>query len=36
LFDPKKHFNVHKMAKLELPNHFGSVQKSYKHPYQAR
>jgi hypothetical protein len=24
-FDPKNHFNVHKMANLELPNHFGSV-----------
>ena len=22
---PKNHFNVHKMVKLELPNHFGSV-----------
>ena len=24
-FDPQNHVNVHKMAKLELPNRFGSV-----------
>ena len=25
--EPKNHFNVHRMAKLELPNHFGFVLK---------
>ena len=25
--EPKNHFNVHKMGKLELPNHFGFVLK---------
>ena len=25
VFDPKNHFNVLKITKLELPNHFGSV-----------
>ena len=32
--DPKNPFNVHKMASLELPNHFLVHFNRYKHPYK--